>query len=81
MNKAVEIGLKAWAKAIDPPLLVQDDGVVGRVRTTPAGITVIRNDGAIKPLQTGSNWQKKDYITILINVKKQALADQSLNLL
>ncbi|QDP62404.1 MAG: putative portal protein [Prokaryotic dsDNA virus sp.] len=60
LNKAVEIGLKAWAKAIDPPLLVQDDGVIGRVRTTPAGITVIRNDGAIKPLQVGSNWQITD---------------------
>jgi len=60
LNKAVEIGLKAWAKAIDPPLLVQDDGVIGRVRTTPAGITIIRNDGAIKPLQIGSNWQITD---------------------
>lgn len=60
LNKAVEIGLKAWAKAIDPPLLVQDDGVIGRVRTTPAGITVIRNDGAVKPLQIGSNWQITD---------------------
>jgi len=60
LNKAVEIGLKAWAKAIDPPLLVQDDGVVGRVRMTPAGITVIRNDGAVKPLQIGSNWQITD---------------------
>ena len=60
LNKAVEIGLKAWAKAIDPPLLVQDDGVIGRVRMTPAGITVIRNDGAVKPLQIGSNWQITD---------------------
>ncbi|BAQ85938.1 head-tail connector protein [uncultured Mediterranean phage uvMED] len=60
LNKAVEIGLKAWAKAIDPPLLVQDDGVIGRVRMTPAGITVVRNDGAIKPLQIGSNWQITD---------------------
>jgi hypothetical protein len=60
LNKAVEIGLKAWAKAIDPPLLVQDDGVVGRVRMTPAGITVVRNDGAVKPLQIGSNWQITD---------------------
>ena len=60
LNKAVEIGLKAWAKAIDPPLLVQDVGVIGRVRTTPAGITVIRNDGAIKPLQIGTNWQITD---------------------
>ena len=27
---------------------------------TPAGITVVRNDGAIKPLQIGSNWQITD---------------------
>ena len=60
LNKAVEIGLKAWAKAIDPPLLVQDDGVIGRVRMPPAGITVVRSDGAIKPLQIGSNWQITD---------------------
>jgi len=60
LNKAVEIGLKAWAKAIDPPLLVTDDGVIGRVRMTPAGITVVRSDTAIKPLQIGSNWQTTD---------------------
>jgi hypothetical protein len=60
LNKAVEIGLKAWAKAIDPPLLVQDDGVIGRVRMTPAGITVVRSDAAVKPLQIGANWQITD---------------------
>ena len=60
LNKAVEIGLKAWAKAIDPPLLVQDDGVIGKVRMTPGGISVVRNDAAIKPLQIGSNWQITD---------------------
>ena len=60
VNKAVEIGLKAWAKAIDPPLLVQDDGVIGRVRMTPGGISVVRNDAAIRPLQIGTNWQITD---------------------
>jgi len=60
LNKAVDIGLKAWAKAIDPPLLVTDDGVIGRVRMTPGGITVVRSDTAIKPLQIGSNWQITD---------------------
>ncbi len=60
LNKAVELGLKAWSKAIDPPLLVQDDGVIGRVRMTPGGITVIRSDGAVKPLQIGTNWQITD---------------------
>ena len=60
LNKAVEIGLKAWANAIDPPLLVQDDCVIGRVRMTPAGITVVLSDTAIKPLQIGANWQITD---------------------
>ena len=57
LNKAVELGLKAWSKAIDPPLLVQDDGVIGRVRMTPGGITVIRSDAAVKPFQSGANMQ------------------------
>ena len=43
--------------AIDPHF---DRMTVLLVRTTPAGITVIRNDGAIKPLQIGSNWQITD---------------------
>ena len=57
LNKAVELGLKAWSMAIDPPLLVQDDGVIGRVRMTPGGITVIRSDAAVKPFQSGANMQ------------------------
>tara|TARA_R100001163_G_C5061322_1_gene198223 strand:+ start:871 stop:2538 length:1668 start_codon:yes stop_codon:yes gene_type:complete len=60
LNKAVEIGLKAWAKAIDPPLLVTDDGVIGRVRVTPGGITVVRGDGSVRPLQVATNWQITD---------------------
>jgi len=60
LNKSVEIGLKAWSKAIDPPLLVQDDGVIGRVRMTPGGITVVRNDAAVRPFQSGANMQLTD---------------------
>ena len=60
LNKSVEIGLKAWSKAIDPPLLVQDDGVIGRVRMTPGGITVVRDDAAVKPFQSGANVQLTD---------------------
>ena len=60
LNKAVELGLKAWSKAIDPPLLVQDDGVIGKVRMTPGGITVIRNDGSVQPFQSGANLQLTD---------------------
>jgi len=60
LNKAVELGLKAWAKAIDPPLLVEDDGVIGRVVTKPAGITIVRRDGAIKPLNSGARFDVSD---------------------
>ncbi len=56
LNKAVELGLKAWAKALDPPLMVEDDGVIGRVVTKPGGITVIRRDGALKPLQSSARF-------------------------
>jgi hypothetical protein len=60
LNKAVELGLKAWAKAIDPPLLVEDDGVIGNVRTTPGGITVVRRDGAIKALDSSARFDVSD---------------------
>ena len=60
LNKAVELGLKAWAKAIDPPLLVEDDGVIGRVKTNPSGITVVRRGDAIKPLNTGARFDVSD---------------------
>jgi len=60
LNKAVELGLKAWAKAIDPPLLVEDDGVIGRVKTNPSGLTVVRRGDAIKPLNTGARFDVSD---------------------
>ncbi|HUT59101.1 MAG TPA: portal protein [Phycisphaerae bacterium] len=50
LNRAKELGLKAWAKEIDPPLLVKDAGVIGNVRTTPGGQTVITEIGAVTPL-------------------------------
>jgi len=81
LNKAVELGLKAWAKAIDPPLLVEDDGVIGKVRTTPAGITVVRRDGAIKPLDTGARFDVSDMKeTELRGAIKQAFFSDQLEL-
>lgn len=40
-------------KTVDPPLQVQDDGVIGNVRLTPGGLTIIRaGSEPIKPLIT-----------------------------
>lgn len=53
VNVMMETTLRGAQKTVDPPLMVADDGVIGRVRLTPGGLTVVR-PGAdqIKPLIT-----------------------------
>lgn len=50
----METTLKGAQKTVDPPLMVTDDGVIGRVRLTPGGLTIVRPglDMPIKPLIT-----------------------------
>lgn len=48
--------IKGAQKAVDPPLLVPDDSLVGPVRTVPGGLLYYRGDREITPLQTGSNF-------------------------
>lgn len=50
LNKAVELKLKAWAKVVDPPLMVRDEGVLGDVKMRSAGITYVRDMDSIRPL-------------------------------
>ncbi len=52
VNAMMETTLKGAQKAVDPPLAVQDDGVIGRVRLTPGGLTVVRPglEKAVQPL-------------------------------
>ena len=52
LNKAVELNLQAWAKAIKPPLMVRHDGVVGTVRTTPDALITVYDMEAVAPLET-----------------------------
>lgn len=44
LNKAVELDLRGWAKVIDPPLFVRDQGVIGTIRVTPSGINYTRGN-------------------------------------
>lgn len=61
LNKAVELKLKAWAKAVDPPIMVRDEGVVGQVKFRSAGITYVRDMDSIKPLtELSGNMQVAD---------------------
>lgn len=52
--------LQGAQKVVDPPLLAEDDGVIGRVRIVPGGITIVRPggqggpSGRVVPLITNS---------------------------
>ena len=56
LNKAEELTLRAWAKNIDPPLLTRDDGVIGRIKTSPSDIITARDMDAVKPLETAQRF-------------------------
>lgn len=42
LNKAKDLSLKVWAKVLDPPSMVQHDGIIGNLRLTPGGINYTR---------------------------------------
>lgn len=52
LNKAVELTLKAWAKAIDPPMKARHDGVIGNVKIRPGDVTSVTDMEALQPLDT-----------------------------
>jgi head-to-tail connecting protein len=52
LNRAVEMRFKQWAKAIDPPILTVDDGVIGKINMTAGRRTVVRSLDAVKEFQT-----------------------------
>ena len=47
LNKSTELELNAWAKFIDPPFFVLDDGVIGKVDLRPGKGTIIRDRDAL----------------------------------
>lgn len=54
INKMQQTTIDGAQLTIRPPMMVTDDGVIGRVRLTPAGLTVVRqmNEAPIRPLTT-----------------------------
>jgi hypothetical protein len=55
VNEMMRTTLEGAQTTIRPPLMVTDDGVIGNVRLTPAGVTVVRQgngEPAIRPLIT-----------------------------
>lgn len=48
LNAMMLTVIQGAQKTVDPPLMVEDDAVIGQVRLTPAGLTIVRA-GAEKP--------------------------------
>jgi len=57
LNRMTELELRAIAKAIDPPMLARDHGVIGTIRVTPGGVTVVRDEKALIPFESGAKYQ------------------------
>lgn len=74
LNKMEELGLKALAKVVDPPLLAPDDGFLSPIRTYPGGINYYRaglgSNEFIRPLVTGAR--------VDVNEQKMAQVRQSI---
>lgn len=56
LNKADELTLKAWAKALDPPMLALADQIIGKPNTRPAAITIGRTKDALTPIPHAGRW-------------------------
>jgi hypothetical protein len=55
LNRAKEMDLKGWAKEIDPPLMVLDEGVVGgKIDLRPGARNTVLQKDAIVPIQSGA---------------------------
>jgi hypothetical protein len=72
VNAMMETTLKGGQLTVAPPFTVQDDGVIGRVRMTPLGLTVVRPglDSPVKPLITDA---RVDYGMQLIDSVRKTI--------
>jgi hypothetical protein len=78
LNKALELSLKAFGKAIDPPMKAKHDGIVGgEVRLTAGGITYVTDMDALEAFDLGSKWDVVKFKTedLRDNIKRSYLTD------
>jgi len=61
LNRAVEMRLKAWAKAIDPPIWMRDRGVIGRVRLRPGSINTVRDGEVFGAMPMGAQFDVANF--------------------
>lgn len=79
LNEATRLELNGWAKAIDPPLLLEDDGVIGKIAMRPGQPTIVRDiERSLRPFESKARWdvnriKLEDYRT---SIRQAFFADQ-----
>jgi hypothetical protein len=56
LNKAKELGLKAWAKDLDPPTFERDGGIIGSLKLYAGGRTIARDKESIWTLDHNAKY-------------------------
>jgi len=85
LNKMVEVGMKAAAKQVDPPLLVPDDSMLMPIRMSPGSINYYRsgsrdrietlNIGANNPLGLSMEDQRRQAISATFHVDQLLITE------
>ncbi len=80
LNTAVKLRLKAAAKHVDPPILVEEDGVLGPVKISPAALITYRrtSQGKPQPMEMAGrfDWAVMTEDKLQISIRKIFFADQ-----
>jgi hypothetical protein len=56
LNRYKELHLQALGKVVNPSILAKDDGVIGSIKLTPGGVTIVRDMEALKPFESGARF-------------------------
>jgi hypothetical protein len=56
LNRFIELKLQALGKVVNPSIMAKHDGVIGSVKLTPGGVTIVHDMEALKPFESGARW-------------------------
>ena len=78
LNQAKYLSFKAWAKDVDPPIVVDHKGVIGNLRTHAGGVTYKRRGSSLDYLQSGARWDVSKYNeeTVKREIERHFFVDQ-----
>ncbi len=78
LNAIVEQRLSAAAKAIDPPSLVTERGLLSDLDLEPGGLTVVRDINGAKPYESGARFEVSDVMIsdLRMSINRMFLVDR-----